>query len=187
MMDTVKKYGLQHQDKVSRKMTAGQDDKSAIDLSDRLRELMTSNDLTVSDMAVRAGVSKSALEKYLAGPSSPRVASVVAICNSFGVSADWLLFGVMNADPLIIHQKVAHVISQLLNDLKQGGPAVSGFHQLDGSSREWRMFALETADLRAREATAAIERARQNMRGLEISYGPFMPFEGSALTDQGGS
>ena len=51
-----------------------------VDISERLRELMLQRKLTVAELANKVGVSKSAIEKYLAGPSSPRAATIVAIC-----------------------------------------------------------------------------------------------------------
>lgn len=75
-----------------------QDKKSEIDVSVRLRELMREHKLSVSQIASIAGVSKSAMEKYLAGPSSPRATAMVAICEQLDTSADWLLLGKPNDD-----------------------------------------------------------------------------------------
>lgn len=69
-----------------------------LDLSKRLRELMLHHGITVGGLAEIGGVSKSAMEKYLAGPSSPRAITIANICQALGVSPSWLLFGAPETD-----------------------------------------------------------------------------------------
>lgn len=86
-----------------------------LDISVRLRALMREHGLTVSKLSEIAGVSKSAMEKYLAGPSSPRATAVASICKQLETSADWLLFGKPENDELIrrgVHTMMYHIVMQ---------------------------------------------------------------------------
>jgi len=85
-----------------------------LDISERLRFLMSQHKLTVAELASRAGVSKSAMEKYLAGPSSPRATTVVTICKQFGVTSDWLLFPGMVQEYAAFRDEVSGVIIDLI-------------------------------------------------------------------------
>lgn len=94
---------------------AAQDRSSDLDISERLRALMRDHKLTVAEMAKVAGVSKSAMEKYLAGPSSPRAAAIVEICEKLATSADWLLLGQPNEEEIIrrgIHSSMYQILMQ---------------------------------------------------------------------------
>lgn len=81
-----------------------------LDISERLRLMMRERKLTVAGMAQAAGVSKSAMEKYLAGPpgpSSPRATAVASVCQELSASANLLLFTTPN-DELRLMQYVAN-------------------------------------------------------------------------------
>lgn len=152
---------------------------SELDLSERLRFLMRLHGLTVQEFAEIAGVSKSAMEKYLAGPSSPRATALASICFGLGVNAQWLLFGTPDNDLLLIRDAVDDVIADILNELKQGGAIAEPFQRNQFGTKEWRVFTWELADQRAREAVERIQAARekalteaqQGMRTTAI--GPF--------------
>lgn len=158
---------------------SAQDKISEIDVSDRLRLLMRDHKLTVWDMAKLAGVSKSTMEKYLAGPSSPRATALYAICEKLGVNAHWLLFGLPDDDLRIIHTVVEDVLVDLLNELKQGGEIADPFARYSFGTSDWRLFTYELSDQRAREAIerilrereAAVQRFKEGQR--VASVGPF--------------
>lgn len=133
-----------------------------VDISERLRLLMMHHKKTVADMAAHAGVSKSAMEKYLAGPSSPRATAVASLCVALEVNAHWLLFGEPDNDLLIIKSAVGEVVIALLNDLKQDTKLAGEFVAEEFGSSEWRMFTWETGDTRAREAVELITERRKN-------------------------
>ena len=59
-------------------MSGDQSAYETLDLSERLRTVMAQYKLSVSELAEHAGVSKSAMEKYLAGPSSPRATAIAS-------------------------------------------------------------------------------------------------------------
>jgi transcriptional regulator with XRE-family HTH domain len=99
-------------------MSSRQDERTEVDISDRLRAIQNHHRLTVAELASRIGVSKSAMEKYLAGPSSPRAGTIVAICEQFGVTADWLLFSGISEEPYAFRRIVSDVIESLVNDLR---------------------------------------------------------------------
>lgn len=131
-----------------------------LDVSDRLRLLMATHKLTVSELAERAGVSKSAMEKYLAGPSSPRATALASICLSMGVSADWLLLG--HDDDLYRVQSMAlSVIISMLDDLKREGALNEQFEALPFGSKQWREFARELAFEHAAEIRNAVATKRE--------------------------
>lgn len=100
-------------------MSIKQDEKAEVDISERLREILNAKRLTVAELASRVGVSKSAMEKYLAGPSSPRAGTIIAICNEFGVTADWLLFPGMSEEYFAFRGIVSHVIEGLVQDMRR--------------------------------------------------------------------
>ena len=89
-----------------------------LDLSDRLRRLMNDCDMTVSELAEAAGVSKSAMEKYLAGPSSPRAQVIARLCERTGVTADWLLLGFHDPYPAFIRSQTMAATTALLSEVR---------------------------------------------------------------------
>ncbi|MCT4608626.1 MAG: helix-turn-helix transcriptional regulator [Pelagimonas sp.] len=62
-------------------------------VSDRLRELISSNNMTIKDFSALIGVSKSTFEKYLFEGRAPSAEVLLAIITKLGVSSDWLLTG----------------------------------------------------------------------------------------------
>lgn len=158
-----------------------------VDISERLRLLMMQHKKTVADMAALAGVSKSAMEKYLAGPSSPRATAIVSLCVALEVNAHWLLFGEPDNDLLIIETAVGGVVTALLNDLKQDTKLSDEFSVEEFGSRDWRMFAWETGNARAREAVDLIVSRRKKAfedaaNGLRTSIMAPIPLR--SMTDE---
>lgn len=115
---------------------------TTLDLSKRLRELMLSENLTVNDLAVAAGVSKSAMEKYLAGPSSPRATAIANICMTYSVSPAYLLFGQAEHDE--VAEAVAFTTSfrehatKLLKGIRNDPELRALYIEADPSSERWR-------------------------------------------------
>ncbi|MFC2967056.1 helix-turn-helix domain-containing protein [Acidimangrovimonas pyrenivorans] len=132
-----------------------------LDISDRLRMLMTHEKMTVADVAAAAGVSKSAMEKYLAGPSSPRAIAIASLCTSLGVSVEWLLFGEGDDDRLKNRDLATRVVFQLLQDLKSPGPMRDQFEQSEPGSPEFNAFAFSLATERAEELGGKLGDSRQ--------------------------
>lgn len=152
-------------------MTRAQAAFETLDLSDRLRLLMASHKLTVGEMAEKAGVSKSAMEKYLAGPSSPRAASVASICAALNVDADWLLLG-RESDLFNLQSIAFGEMLRLLEDLKRDKELSETYQRLELGSQEWRAFVLEVALERAVEVRNTFTKRRrqdaENGRTLQI-------------------
>lgn len=150
-----------------------------LDLSERLRQVMREHDLTVAQIAAVAGVSKSAMEKYLAGPSSPRATAIASICYRLGVDADWLLLGVPSNDFRIVRFAVMSAIRDLVNELKQGTDLSEKFYELQFGKEEWRRFVTELSDERAVEAVGRIiedrrKEQKDNLDGLRVAIvGPY--------------
>lgn len=153
-------------------MTSKQAPFEALDLSDRLRLLMASHKLTVSEMAEKAGVSKSAMEKYLAGPSSPRATSIASICAALNVDADWLLLW-RESDLFTLQSLTFGAISALLEELKRDGKLSSEFRRMELGSLEWREFVREVGLECAVELRNAFARRRQQdaENGIERQVG----------------
>lgn len=58
-----------------------------------IRKLMKQNELSLIKFAEKIGFTQPSVSKWLCGKIKPSVDAVMAICNEFDVSADWLLFG----------------------------------------------------------------------------------------------
>jgi transcriptional regulator with XRE-family HTH domain len=89
-----------------------------LDLSVILRQIMAVRRLSVSDMAKAAGVSKSAMEKYIAGPSSPRLVAIAALSRALGLSLDQIVFGEIDADEEMVYRIAFREMDTLILDLK---------------------------------------------------------------------
>ena len=70
----------------------------------RIRDLRLKHHLTQAEFAKRLSVEKMAISKWECGYSMPRLPMVRVICNTFSVSADWLL-GITQEDEDVINQK----------------------------------------------------------------------------------
>ncbi|MFC3059410.1 helix-turn-helix domain-containing protein [Paenirhodobacter populi] len=148
-----------------------------LDLSDRLRFLMVSYKLSVSEMADAAGVSKSAMEKYLAGPSSPRATSIVALCVNLGINAEWLLFGQADEDLTRVRDFALDAFMNLIEDLVETQSRDD--QRISLSDPHQRALALSLASDRAQELQSAIANDRvrtrqQRASGIRVAtIGPF--------------
>ena len=134
-------------------MTVKQSSAHSVDISQNLRELMNVHRLTVADLARRVGVSKSAMEKYLAGPSSPRASTIRTICLEFGVDAEWLLFGYNLPLTRTLMSASYSAFLALMDELKQPGSFSEEFMTTEFGSAAWRQFVLHIATERAEELT----------------------------------
>ena len=132
-----------------------------IDLSGRLRLLMVTEKMTVSELAVAAGVSKSAMEKYLAGPSSPRATALASLAANLGLSLEWLFFGYSDNDRRRARDLAMRALFQVMQDIKQPGPFRDEFERLQFGSRDFMNFALGVATERAEEVGAKLWAERQ--------------------------
>ena len=160
-------------------MSGDQETSATLDLSERLRLLMIFHKLTVTELAKHAGVSKSAMEKYLAGPSSPRATAIAAICSNLSVNAEWLIFGHADDDIRRIRDIGTHEVIRLLNDIKKQGDLQDSFAHTEFESKAWQSFVVDVGTTRAEELADLIadNRKREIKRtaeGERISQaGPF--------------
>lgn len=158
-------------------MSSKQSSADSVDISDNLRELMKVHKLTVADMAGRVGVSKSAMEKYLAGPSSPRAATIRAICLEFDVDAEWLLFGYkLRLSPILMSASYS-TFQALINELKQPNPISEKFSEIEWASSNWRQFVSDVASERAEELNQDVSKRvfedhKLQRDGARLEYGP---------------
>lgn len=97
----------------------------SLDLSIMLRQVMAVRGLSVGDMAELGAVSKSAMEKYLAGPSSPRAVTIANLSRELKLSADTLMFGQLDTHVEVAYRVAFRVIADLLKELK-GEPELAG-------------------------------------------------------------
>ncbi|WP_323005429.1 helix-turn-helix transcriptional regulator [Pseudorhodobacter sp.] len=132
-----------------------------LDISDRLRFLMTSEKLTVGELATAAGVSKSAMEKYLSGPSSPRATALASLAANLGLSLEWLFFGYSDNDRQRIGNLAMNALFQLMQDIKQEGPFRDEFARFEFGTRDYTTFALTVANERAEELGQKLWDARR--------------------------
>lgn len=132
-----------------------------LDLSDQLRMVMATERLTVTQMAEAAGVSKSAMEKYLAGPSSPRATAIAALCTNLGLSLEWLLFGYSDNDWRRVRDTAFMSFMNILQDIKQDPQTAARFATMDAGSKEFMNFAIEVATSRAESLADQVKALRQ--------------------------
>lgn len=146
-----------------------QGQEGVVDLSILLRQFMVSHRMSVADMAAAAGVSKSAMEKYLAGPSSPRLVSMISLARALDTTLDRLVFG--EGDP---HEELVYALSfqqlmALLQELKGGGDIARRFASLDLASKEFADFARTLAHERAVDARRCFAAERRKDRGKIVT------------------
>lgn len=142
-----------------------------LDISAQLRLIIATERLTVTELAAAAGVSKSAMEKYLAGPSSPRATSVASLCANLGLSIEWLLFGYSDNDRVRVRNQVLFAIDGLMRDLKQAGPLKDSFDKLDVGGKEFATFALTVAsDIAEVVAEKVWDSRKRSMREAAEGY-----------------
>lgn len=60
-------------------------------IGDRLKYSLKIRKLTQKEFAQRTNITESAMSRYISGERVPRADTLVSICRSLGVSADWLL------------------------------------------------------------------------------------------------
>ncbi|OXS56430.1 DNA-binding XRE family transcriptional regulator [Bacillus sp. V-88] len=63
------------------------------DISNRYRELREVNKLNQKEFAKKIGINQSSLSDIEKGRTKPSVDTIMATCRTFGVQADWILFG----------------------------------------------------------------------------------------------
>ena len=132
-----------------------------LDLSAQLRMVMATERLTVSQLADAAGVSKSAMEKYLAGPSSPRATAIASLCANLGLNPEWLLFGYNENDWRRVRDFAFRAFVDLLHDMKADASLSAEFAALDASSKDFRTFAIDVSTMRAETLADKVRAARQ--------------------------
>ena len=147
--DTVIKYGYQYMIEDIRKMMPGQLPLETLNISHMLRSIMVVRGLTVSELADMAGVSKSAMEKYLAGPSSPRAVAIANLSLSLKLSADMLMFGELDPHVEVAYQLAFKAFAKLIEDLKSHEALAAEFATLDPKSKQFSDFVRDLAFERA--------------------------------------
>ena len=122
----------------------------SLDLSSLLHTIMAARNLTVSDMARMSGVSKSSMEKYLAGPSSPRAISIASLSRALGLSADTILFGVLDSKVELAYELAFRAFASLIEDLKDEAKLGTEFNGLTAGTEAFSEFVRNAAFERAR-------------------------------------
>lgn len=145
-----------------------QDTLPQLDLSIVLRQLMAVRRLSVSDMAKAAGVSKSAMEKYLAGPSSPRLVAIASLSRALGLSIDRIVFGEIDPDEELVWRIAFVEMDKLTSDLKEDEGLQEKFSTLDGKSEAFSDFSRDLAYVRSVRL-----RARYREERREEHFGKF--------------
>lgn len=120
-----------------------------IDISILLRRIMAVRKLSVADMAKAAGVSKSAMEKYLAGPSSPRLVAIASLSRALGLSVDQLVFGEIDPHDDLVYQIAFDEIDKLILDLKNEAVLRDAFQAIEPGTKALSDFARDLAYVRA--------------------------------------
>lgn len=131
-----------------------------LDLSAMLHTILAARDLTVGELASIAGVSKSAMEKYLAGPSSPRAVAVANLATGLGLSADTILFGEIDPHVEEAYQLAFRAFAELVKDLKADGGLAAKFSANDSDSVAFGDFVRDVAFERAGQFKRALNAPR---------------------------
>lgn len=142
-----------------------------IDLSDRLRQVMRECGMTVAELAEAAGVSKSAMEKYLAGPSSPRAQVIARLCLKTGVTADWLLLGHDDPYPHNIRTSVVGGLITMLMEIRLAESTRQIVLDEDGEGI--RDLVNKAEDRIYRTIMDRVESDRRN--GYQLAFGKKLP------------
>ncbi|MBF9050527.1 helix-turn-helix domain-containing protein [Roseobacter sp. HKCCD9010] len=155
---------------------------SQLDLSKRLRELMLNHDLTVAQLAEIGGISKSAMEKYLAGPSSPRAVTLANICTALSLSPSWLMFGVSENDEVAemsaFTTSVLTASAELLLTIKSDQELLGAFANEEPTSDAWRVFRADLPYVAGKKAYAEYVRLKGSVaisQPLEIKASKSKP------------
>lgn len=133
-----------------------------LDLSSTLHAILAARSLTVGQLAEIAGVSKSAIEKYLAGPSSPRAVTVANLSKGLGLSADTVLFGQIDPHVEIAYEVAFRAFADLIKDLKACDSLGQQFTALDANSSAFADFVRNLAFERAGQFKRAYNAARRD-------------------------
>lgn len=80
------------------KLEEGQDDDMSV-FSERMSELMKSNGLSQKELAIKAGVTESAMSYYAKGERTPRSDVLTRIAKALGTTTDYLLGNTSEATP----------------------------------------------------------------------------------------
>ncbi len=83
-------------------------------IGERINYLRTKNKLTMDELSLLIGKKKSNLSSYENGKYEPSAQTIIALCETFKVSADWLLTGKSNNDSFDLRTKA---IISLIKDL----------------------------------------------------------------------
>lgn len=140
---------------------AKQDALMEVDLSTILRQVMAVRRLSVSDLATAAGVSKSSMEKYLAGPSSPRLVSLIALSDALKLSLDRLVFGEIDPHEELLYGITFQQFLAVISELKSDPELAQQFASLETGSKEFFGFARNLAHDRAVRTRAAYREERR--------------------------
>ncbi len=154
-----------------RKMSTEQHALETLDLSFILRTTMAARGLTVSQLAGMAGVSQSAMEKYLAGPSSPRAVTIANLSWELKLSADLLMFGEIDPHVELAFQLAFKAFANLIEDLKRDPSLAYEFSRHDSDSKEFSEFARDLAFMRAADFRKSFSATRLTSRDEKISFG----------------
>lgn len=120
-----------------------------MDLSFTLRTIMAARGLSVAEMADMAGVSKSAMEKYLKGPSSPRAIAIASLAKGLGMSADTIMFGELDATVELVYKLSFDAFADLIKDLKNASDLSARFRELAHGTDDFDRFIRDLAYERA--------------------------------------
>jgi len=146
---------------------------SEVDISTRLRQIMAVRRMSVSDLAIAAGVSKSAMEKYLAGPSSPRLVTLISLSKALKLSLDMLVYGEIDPHEELLYGIAFQQFTSVISDLKTDPSIARPFLELDAGSKAFSDFVRDLAYQRAvlTRATFAAERREEHHQGVGIALG----------------
>ncbi len=123
---------------------------------------MAARGLTVTQLVRMAGVSRSAMEKYLAGPSSPGAVTIANLSKELNMSADLLMFG--NLDPQVesAYQRAFKAFADLIEALECDPIPAPEFRSLKVGSKAFADFARDQAFARAGLFKRSFEAGRRD-------------------------
>lgn len=67
---------------------------SIFEIKQRIHVALEQSEMTQKEIAQRSDITEACISRFATGDRLPNTRSLIALCETLGVSADWLLFGV---------------------------------------------------------------------------------------------
>ncbi|EBU1221932.1 TPA: helix-turn-helix domain-containing protein [Salmonella enterica subsp. enterica serovar Java] len=136
-------------------------------ISERLKQVLEAQNLTITDAATKCGIPYRSLQNYLRGEREPKAEALVVIGTQLGISLDWLLTGrgVMHVSPNLPDNIESSLIEMTLREQKwlelfRGLAPDVQKNILQHAEKEQRLYELEQKVQELQELKTSIEQLK---------------------------